>query len=92
MLFLNCISFVSACPQGQKKRHQKVDMKNEPINASGKMNHWMPVPFSEKVMAKGSKEPRAGCFDRKITINANHNRKLTINQVKIPIVGVCFKQ
>jgi hypothetical protein len=69
---------VNACPQGQKNRHQKVDIKKEPIRAMGNMNHWMPVPFNENIMANGSKEPRAGCLDRKIIINDSHNRKLTI--------------
>ena len=81
-LFLNCTSFVSACPQGQKNRHQKVDIKKEPISASGSMNHWMPVPFNENIMAKGSQEPRAGCFDRKITIKDNHKRKLTRDRAR----------
>jgi hypothetical protein len=81
-LFLNCNIFVSACPQGQKNRHQKIDIKKEPISASGNMNHWMPVPFNENIMAKGSKEPRAGCFDRKITINASHKRKLTLKRAR----------
>jgi len=77
MLFLNWIILVSACPQGQKNRHQNVDIKKDPISASGNINHWMPVPFNENIMAKGSNEPRPGCLDRKIIINDNHNRKLT---------------
>ena len=54
IFFLYCFNFVSACPQGQKKRHQNVDIKKEPISANGSRNHWMPTPFKENIMAKGS--------------------------------------
>ena len=82
----------NALPAGQKNRHQKSDIKKEPMMAKGRMYHWIPIPSKENIIAKGSNAPAAGRRSEKINIKANHNRKFAMTRAFLIITGDGFKR